>query len=314
MEQKPEGAEQTPRAEGESQPAPPIVISRSTWVTWAVFFACIGIFVGINLQENEKKNSWDALAHFGYFPPGVIWEGTWWGTVSSTFVHINLIHAFFNLYWLWILGRLVENEIGSWRFLAFYFGAAIISSTAQLAVSDATGHGASGAVYAIFGFMWRTREVYPKFQSIIVPQTIKTFFVWLVACFFLTATKVMSIANGAHVAGLIYGAVVAECFVIRRPRMPYAIGATALAALSLVPLWWAPWSNTWQSVRARDALQAGRKDEAVRRLSIIIERDPENDRAYHNRADLYRLMGESEKAAADFQRAQELRNSPKGKK
>jgi membrane associated rhomboid family serine protease len=307
MEQKLEGPDDLPRGEGESPPEPPIVISRPTWATWAIFFACIGIFVGINLQEN--KYTWDVLAHFGYFPPGVVWEGRWWGAVSSTFVHINLIHAFFNLYWLWILGRLMEDEIGSWRFLIFYLGSAIVSSTAQLAVSDVTGHGASGAVYALFGFMWRTRMVYPKFQNIMVPQTIKTFFVWLVACFVLTAADIMSIANGAHVSGLIYGAVVAECFVIRRPRMPYAVGATALAALSLVPLWWAPWSNTWQSVRVRDALQAGRKDEAVQRLSIIIARDPKNDRAYHNRADLYRLMGEPEKAAADFQRAQELRSA-----
>lgn len=307
MEQKPEGSDELPRTEGESPPEAPIVIARPTWVTWGFFFACIGIFVAINLQEN--KYTWDVLAHFGYFPPHMIWEGTWWGTVSSTFVHINLIHAFFNLYWLWILGRLMEGEIGSWRFLIFYLGAAIVSSTAQLAVSDVTGHGASGAVYAIFGFMWRTRMVYPKFQSIMVPQTIKTFFVWLVVCFVLTAADIMKIANGAHVAGLFYGAMVAEGFVIRRPRMPYAMGAIALAAVSLVPLWWAPWSNTWQDVRAHEALRAGRKEEAVQRLSIIIQRDPENDRAYQMRGALYRQLGEADKATADSARAQELRTA-----
>jgi GlpG protein len=169
-------------------------------------------------------------------------------------------------------------------------------------------------VYAIFGFMWRTRLVYPKFQSIMVPQTIKTFFIWLVACFVLTATNLMSIANGAHVAGLIYGAVVAECFVIRRPRMPYALGATALAAMSLVPLWWAPWSNTWQEVRAHEAMHAGRKEEAVQRVSIIIERDPENDRAYQFRGALYRQLGEADKANADSARAQELRSAATDRK
>jgi GlpG protein len=157
--------------------------------------------------------------------------------------------------------------------------------------------------------MWRTRAVYPNFQSIMVPQTIKVFFFWLVACFFLTATKVMSIANGAHVAGLIYGAVVAECFVIRRPRIPYAMGAMVLAALSLVPLWWAPWSITWQGVKASDALKADRTEEAMQRLNVMIERDPENAWAYGNRGYLYRKMGETEKAAADLRKAQELRSA-----
>jgi membrane associated rhomboid family serine protease len=309
MEQKPVGTAAFPREDGENPPAPPIVISRPTWATWVFFFACVGIFVGINLQDSDKKYTWAVLERFGFFPAHVIWEGAWWGAVTSAFVHINLIHAFFNLYWLWNLGRLMENEIGSWRFFVFYLGAAIVSSTAQLAVSDQTGIGASGAVYALFGFMWRTRMVYPKFQRIMVPQTIKTFFVWLVACFVLTAADIMKIANGAHVAGLIYGAVVAECFVIRRPRVPYAIGATALAALSLVPLWWAPWSNTWQGVKAQGALEADKKEVAIVRLSIIIERDPKNAWAYRTRGRLYRQLGESDKAAADFQQAQELSSS-----
>jgi GlpG protein len=307
MEQKPEGADAFPRGEGESPPPPAIVFTRPTWVTWAAFFACIGIFVGVNLEENKK--SWEVLSQFGYFPAEVIWEGTWWGAMSSTFVHINLVHAFFNLYWMWLLGRLMENEIGSWRFLVFYLGASIISSTGQLAVSDASGHGASGVLYAVFGFMWRTRAVYPNFQSIMVPQTIKFFFFWVVACFFLTAAKVINIANGAHVAGLIYGVVVAECFVIRRPRIPYAVGATALAALSMVPIWWAPWSITWQGVKASDALRAGRTEEAMQRLNTMIERDLENAWAYQNRGYLYRKMGETEKAATDLRKAQELRSA-----
>jgi GlpG protein len=311
MEQKQEGADTFPPDGAGPPPAAAVVITNHTWVTWSAVLICVGVFVGVNLETD--KQSWEVLSRFGYFPGARIWEGTWWGTMSSTLVHINVLHAFFNLYWLWLLGRLMEDEIGSWRFLAFYLGASIVSSTSQLAFSDVSGHGASGVVYAIFGFMWRTRVAYPKFQSIMVPQTIKVFFIWLVACFFLTAAKVMNIANAAHLSGLIYGAVMAECFVIRRPRLPYAVGAIVLAAVSLVPIWWAPWSVTWQGVKAYDAMQAGRREEAMERLNTIIEREPEDAWAYENRGRLYRDMGELERAAADSKKVRELSDSNKSR-
>ncbi|RBP40450.1 GlpG protein [Roseimicrobium gellanilyticum] len=309
MEQKQESTHDHALHESEGAPSPVPLITKPTWVTWAAFFACIGIFIGVNLEETK---SLEVLSRFGFFTAERIWEGLWWGTMSSTFVHINLIHAFFNLYWLWLLGRLMEDEIGSSRFLVFYLGASIVSSTVQLAVSDTTGIGASGVLYAIFGFMWRTRMVYPRFQSIIVPQTVKVFFIWLVACFFLTAGKLMNIANGAHLAGLVYGVVMAECFVVRRPRLPYAAGAVVLAGLALVPLWWAPWSPTWQGVKAYDAIEAGRREEAVERLTTMIRLEPQEPWAYLQRSKLYREMGESDKAVSDLRKAQDLGTPTRG--
>ena len=49
-------------------------------------------------------------------------------------------------------GQPTANAIGPWKFLAFFVASALVSSSAQLAFSDDTGIGASGVVYAMFGF------------------------------------------------------------------------------------------------------------------------------------------------------------------
>ena len=309
MDQKPDATDEAPREVSETEQVAPVVITRPTWVTWAAVGACVAIFVGVNLQED--KRSLEVLSRFGFLPAEVIWSGAWWGTLSSTFVHIDLIHVFFNLYWLWHLGRLMEDELGSLRLLGFYLGASLISSTSQLAVSDTTGIGASGVVYAMFGFMWRSRSVYPKFQSIIVQKTIKVFFIWLVACFFLTAAKLMNIANAAHLSGLVYGVVVAECFVMRQRRAPWIAGAVVLAGASLIPLWWASWSTSWQWVKVDSALAAGRRDEVMERLNTIIKLDPLNVWAYQERGRLYAELGEREKSDADLKKAREIETAAK---
>ena len=307
MEQKEQGVDAFPREVGESPPAAPVVITKRTWVTWSAVLICVGVFVGLNLEGD--KHSWAVLSRFGFLPPEQIWAGAWWGTMTSTFVHIAPVHAFFNLYWLWQLGRLMEDEIGSLRFLVFYLGAALICATRQLAVSDTTGIGASGVVYAIFGFMWRSRPAYPRFQQIIVRSTIQVFFVWLVICFFLTAGDILPIANAAHLSGLIFGVAVAECFVMRQRRAPLIAAAFVLAGAALVPLWWAPWSVSWQGVKAHEDIVAGRVDEAIERLNFMIKRDPKNAWAYGNRGGLYLERGETDRAAADLKRARELKNA-----
>ncbi|HSI63396.1 MAG TPA: tetratricopeptide repeat protein, partial [Candidatus Saccharimonadia bacterium] len=76
----------------------------------------------------------------------------------------------------------------------------------------------------------------------------------------------------------------------------------------LTPLWWAPWSVPWQAVKASEDMIAGRVDKALERLDYMIKRDPDNAWAHGNRGALYLQRGEAEKAAADLEKARELKN------
>lgn len=278
--------------------------ARRPWVVMLAMAACIAVFLGLAAKNDYQ--SWETLSKFGYLPVTSIWDGAYWGLVTCVFVHFALWHIAFNLYWLWVLGGRLERAIGSLRFLGFFLVAAFVSSSFQLAVSDTTGIGASGVVYAIFGFMGLTRNRYPQFNEVLDERTIQIFIIWLVVCLVATRLKVWEVANAAHFFGLLFGVAVAGTFVVgRRPRL-MAAGLAALVALAIVPLFWCPWSVAWLSHKAYKAHAAEQYAVAVDRYSDIIRIAPRNAWAYLNRSRAYGSLGQWEKAHADLQAARQI--------
>jgi len=274
------------------------------WISRLAILACIGIFLGLAAKSDYE--SWDTLSKFGYLPADSIWSGGYWALVTSALVHFALWHVAFNVYWLWVLGSRLERTIGSLPYLGFFVVSAFVSSSIQLAVSGATGIGASGVVYAIFGFMWPTRHRYSQFKEVLDARTIQIFVVWLVGCVIATHLKVWEVGNAAHVSGLLFGGAVAGSFALRhKPRLMFA-GLAALVILSIVPLFWCPWSVTWLSHKAYSAHASERYDVVLDRYTQIIHIDADNAWAHLNRSYVYQALGETERAQADLQRAREL--------
>lgn len=56
-----------------------------------------------------------------------------WQIITHMFMHGNIMHLFFNMFALWMFGNVIENTLGSKRFLIFYLicgiGAALCYST-----------------------------------------------------------------------------------------------------------------------------------------------------------------------------------------
>ena len=50
-----------------------------------------------------------------------IWAGEWHRLLAPHFIHSGVPHILFNMYALYIFGRLVEGMIGTRRFLTVYF-------------------------------------------------------------------------------------------------------------------------------------------------------------------------------------------------
>lgn len=274
------------------------------WVSGLAIIACIGIFFGLTAQDDDE--SLETLAKFGYLSGNSIWEGGYWALFTSTFVHLALWHMAFNVYWLWVLGSRLEKAIGSLSFLAFFVLAAVVSSAYQLAVSDSTGIGASGVVYAIFGFMWPTRHRYPTFKEVLDVRTVQLFLVCLGVCVVATYLKVWDVGNAAHITGLLFGGAVAGAFALHfKPRLVLA-ALVVLVAFSIVPLYWCPWSVLWLSTKAYEAHTAEQYKVAIERYTQIIHLDPDNSWAYLNRSIVYQSLGLPEMANADLQRAREI--------
>ncbi len=274
------------------------------WVSRLAIVACVLIFLGLAVQNDYE--SLESISKFGYLPANAVWDGGYWALISSAFVHFALWHLAGNVYWLWVLGSRLERTIGSPRFLGFFVLSAFVSSSFQLAISGSTGIGASGVVYAIFGFMWPARHRFPEFREVLNVRTLQLFAMWLVGCVVATYLKVWEVGNAAHISGLLFGGTVAGYFVVRyKPRLMLA-GAVALVVLSIIPLFWCPWSVTWLSDKAYDAHAAQRYDEALDLYTQIIYLDRDGAWAYLNRSLVYQALGDSENAQADLEKAREL--------
>ena len=80
-------------------------------------------------------------------------QGEWYRLVTAMFLHGSLLHLAFNMLALYWLGTVVEQALGTWRFLLVYFVSGIAGSAGALALSGpfAVTVGASGAIYGIMG-------------------------------------------------------------------------------------------------------------------------------------------------------------------
>jgi membrane associated rhomboid family serine protease len=106
---------------------------------------------------------------FAYYTPLV---GTQpWRLVTGLFVHSSILHIAFNMWAVWIFGRILENILGTWRFLALYFLAGLGGDLAVSWLTPATPViGASGAIFGLFAafFIIQRSLGYNSMQLLVV--------------------------------------------------------------------------------------------------------------------------------------------------
>lgn len=85
----------------------------------------------------------------------VLNNGEYWRLLTVALTHGGLLHLFFNMYALLILGNSLEAAIGRSKFLAIFLIAQIGASFASIFFSpiNVVSVGASGAIFGLFGAM-----------------------------------------------------------------------------------------------------------------------------------------------------------------
>jgi len=128
------------------------------------------------------------------------------------------------------------------------------------------------APFAVFGFGWLARGKKQELRATFTTKVVVLFVSWFVGCWAIL-TRV--VGNGAHLGGLLFGAVVAEAFVMRRrPRLAKA-GAIVLVVLALGVSFVCPWSATWWSTMGYRA-HAGRQfDLAIEAYDTSLQLRPD---------------------------------------
>lgn len=140
-----------------------------------------------------------------------IWEGNWWRLMSSTFVHMDLMHIGFNAYGLYSIGPLIEKFYGRTRFLVLYLGTGLFASLASLFFSANPSGGASGAIYGLVGAMlvfgYKYRGDLPERVSKSLTQGMLPWVIFGIGIGFVGG---INMDNAAHVGGLVSGVLFAS--------------------------------------------------------------------------------------------------------
>ncbi|MFM7831856.1 MAG: rhomboid family intramembrane serine protease [Planctomycetaceae bacterium] len=137
-------------------------------------------------------------------PAGVIRRGEIWRFVTPIFLHFGVLHILFNMQWLWGLGRWIEFNRGTGRYLLLVLMTAVIPNLAQLYWSGPNFGGMSGVVFGLIGYAWMKGRTSPE-DGIGLPQDQIVY-----SIFFLLICMTGSlgpIANAAHLGGFLTGIV-----------------------------------------------------------------------------------------------------------
>jgi len=206
------------------------------------------------LQMKDGGGVTGNLAFPGFVDGYRIMGGEYWGLITCFFLHGDLLHIAFNVYWLYRLGTALEPYIGWKYFIIFWVVGTAVGSVVELAIAGTTGIGASGFVYALFGLIWIGGKKDDYLARIVDSQVVTIFIIWLFLCIGLTWAGMWDIANGAHVGGVAFGCLCGYAFIEQENRW-IKIGAVVLTLLVFEPLVYAPWLEEWRMAHAYSSVE-----------------------------------------------------------
>jgi len=160
---------------------------------------------GINLPGGELFSKWALQG-------AAVSDGDWWRLVTAMFLHGSILHLGFNMLALYWLGTIIEQALGTPRFLLVYVVSGLAGSAGALWFSSkfAVTVGASGAIFGLIGALLileylSTGSLMGQAMVLILVNLALTF-------------AVPGISIGGHVGGLAGGIV--ATYGLMRFRMP----------------------------------------------------------------------------------------------
>jgi membrane associated rhomboid family serine protease len=155
----------------------------------------------------------------------------WLTIFTSIFMHGGLVHLGGNMWFLWIFGDNIEDDMGHGRYIVFYLLSGVIASLAHVFM-NASGPGAQmpslGASGAISGVMGAYLMLHPRRRvTVLLMRLIMDvpgyaavglwFAFQIVSSLASLGGQASGVAYAAHIGGFIAGMILARPFLIGRP-------------------------------------------------------------------------------------------------
>ena len=134
--------------------------------------------------------------------------------LTYMFMHEGFMHLFFNMFALWMFGRIMEMTWGAHRFIIYYIicgiGAALVQEAGQafgIISPYAMTIGASGAVY---GILLAFGMIFPNERLFIIPIPFPIKAKWFVCMYAAIEiiegiSSIDGVAHFAHLGGMLFG-------------------------------------------------------------------------------------------------------------
>ena len=154
--------------------------------------------------------------------------------LTSMFMHGGWAHLLGNMWFLWIFGDNIENDLGRLRYIAYYLLCGLLASLTHVLVSasgpsaEIPSLGASGAISGVMGgylVLHPHRRVTVLLLRLVtqVPGFVAVglwFLFQVISGLGLLGGEQGGVAYGAHIGGFVAGAALIKPFAIGRPPPP----------------------------------------------------------------------------------------------
>jgi membrane associated rhomboid family serine protease len=237
-----------------------------------------------------------------------------WRLFLSIFPHIGIFHLIFNVYWLWVLGTVLEEVFGHVKTAALIVLFAVVSMAAEFALFDG-GVGLSGVNYGLVGLLWVLSKRDHRFAEAMDQRTVNLMVAWFFLCIALTVTKVQPVANVAHGVGALLGVLVGVVLVEKRAAFRALAGfglAAVVAGSAAGASKLRPWVNLSSTAGARTAqeafaaMEAGRLEQGIALYEQALIMSPRQAGYWFNLAIARERLGQIDRACAAFKKASEI--------
>lgn len=170
-----------------------------------------GLLVALDSDRNlVRLFSFQDMEAYAFLPFSVsLKAGEIWRFITPAFLHFGFLHVLFNSLWMWDLGRRLEFLLGKKNYFLFFIFTATVSNIAQYRwAADTMFGGMSGVVYALVGFIIVSQRLSPNKLTAVPASVLGFMLFWLVLCMSGAVDYFIggSVANAAHVGGLLAGA------------------------------------------------------------------------------------------------------------
>lgn len=236
------------------------VLGEPVWLSYALLGLLVILWVGAWLTGmlwlhgdqgllTGRFNSAQLSFYTGLKVVSHIDQGQWWRLITSTFVHLDIMHIAFNGYGLYSLGPLIERFYGRTRFVIIYMGSGVLASLASYIFSDVPSGGASGAIYGLVGALlvvgYKYRESLPAPLSRALTVGMLP---WVVFGIGIGFVGTIPMDNSAHIGGLLSGALLAALMSSRlaptpKPWREWVARVVAAGLLLATVASFVSWSN-----------------------------------------------------------------------